>query len=224
MQVHAQTSMNMGGPASSFTENILRHTGSGTSLEPASGAPPMLMVMHKSWMNMLHGEVELVEQQQTGPQGHDKFFSVNWVMPMTQRSFENGEVTLRGMFSLEPATITGRYYPELFQQGETAFGKPIVNGQHQHNFFMELAGLYDHTAGAHGLLSLYVAPVGDPSLGPEEFPHRPSAGDNPLAPLGHHLQDSTHIAYDVIAGAVALGPWPARSAHRDMRFPRPGTG
>ncbi len=204
-QVRGQMSMNMGGPASSFTENILRHTGSGTSLEPASGAPPMMMVMRKGWMDMLHGEVLLVEQQQTGPRGHDKFFSVNWVMPMTQRSFEHGQITLRGMFSLEPATITGRYYPELFQQGETAFGEPIVDGQHPHNFFMELAGLYDHTAGAHGLLSLYVAPVGDPSLGPEAFPHRPSAGDNPLAPLGHHLQDSTHIAYDVITGAVALG-------------------
>ena len=165
----------------------------------------MLMTMRKSWMDMLHGEVLPVEQQQTSPRGHDKFFSVNWVMPMTQRSFERGEVTLRGMFSLEPATITGRYYPELFQQGETAFGKPIVDGQHPHNFFMELAGLYDHTAGAHGLLSLYAAPVGDPALGPEAFPHRPSTGDNPLAPLGHHLQDSTHIAYDVITGAVAFG-------------------
>jgi hypothetical protein len=215
--LHGQMSMNMGGPASSFTENILRHTGSGTSLEPASGAPPMLMVMHKGWMDMLHGEVLLVEQQQTSPRGGDKFFSVNWVMPMTQRSFEAGQITLRGMFSLEPATITGRYYPELFQQGETAFGKPIVDGQHPHNFFMELAGLYDHRAGARGLLSLYVAPVGDPSLGPEAFPHRPSAGDNPLAPLGHHLQDSTHIAYDVITGAVAFGRGP-----RGVRFEASG--
>lgn len=47
----------------------------------------MLMVMRRGWMDMLHGEVLLAEQQQTGPRGHDKFFSVNWVMPMTQRSF-----------------------------------------------------------------------------------------------------------------------------------------
>jgi hypothetical protein len=54
-----------------------------------------------------------------------------------------GTFTARAMFSLEPATITGERYPELFQVGETALGKPIVDGQHPHNFFMELAALYD---------------------------------------------------------------------------------
>src|ERR1700678_4634243 len=68
--------MNMGGPAESFTQDILRHTGSGTSLEPASGAPPMLMSMRPGgWMLMVHGEASAVEQQETGPRGHDKFLS-----------------------------------------------------------------------------------------------------------------------------------------------------
>jgi hypothetical protein len=202
----ARAQMNMGGPAASLDENILRHVGSGTDLEPASGAPPMLMQMRPSgWMLMLHGEASAVEQQQTGPRGHDKFFSVNWVMPMAQRSFGKSELTLRAMFSLEPATITGRFYPELFQEGETAFGKPIVDGQHPHDFFMELAALYDCKIGSHGLVSLYAAPVGDPALGPEAFPHRASAGDDPLAPLGHHLQDSTHIADEVLTGGFAWG-------------------
>jgi hypothetical protein len=204
--VYAQMSMNMGGPAESLIENIQRHTGSGTSLEPASGAPPMLMQMGPSgWMLMLHGEATAVEQQQTGPRGHDKFFSVNWLMPMAQRSYGSNQLTLRAMFSLEPATITGRFYPELFQQGEIAFGKPIVDGQHPHNLFMELAGIFDRQIGSHFLVSLYAAPVGDPSLGPEAFPHRASIGDNPLAPLGHHLQDSTHIADDVLTGSLAWG-------------------
>ena len=202
----AQTTMNMGGPAASFTEGVLRHTGSGTDLEPASFAPPMLMQMRPGgWMLMLHGEAIVTEQQQSGPRGHDKFFSVDWLMPMAQRSYGKGQLTLRAMLSLEPATITGRYYPELFQQGETAFGKPIVDGQHPHNLFMELAGIYDRRIGSRGLLMLYAAPVGDPALGPEAFPHRPSIGDDPLAPLGHHLQDSTHIAYDVVTGGLAYG-------------------
>jgi hypothetical protein len=202
--IHAQ--MNMGGPSGSFDENLMRHTGSGTDLEPASGAAPMLMTMRPSgWMLMLHGQAAAVEQQQTGPRGHDKFFSVNWAMPMAQRSFGKNELTLRAMFSLEPATITGRFYPELFQEGETAYGKPIVDGQHPHNLFMELAALYDLKLGAHAVVSLYGGPVGDPALGPEAFPHRPSVGDNPLAPLGHHLEDSTHIAYEVVTGGVAWG-------------------
>jgi hypothetical protein len=160
----------------------------------------MLMRMKGNWMAMLHGEVIVAAQQQTGPRGRDKVYSVNWVMPMMQRTTAHDEWTLRGMFSLEPATISGRYYPELFQQGETAFGKPIADGQHPHNLFMELAAMYDRNLGGHGLVSLYAAPVGDPALGPIAFPHRLSAESNPLAPLAHHLQDSTHIAWDVVTG------------------------
>jgi hypothetical protein len=127
-------------------------------------------------------------------------------MPMAQRPTVHGQWTFVSMLSLEPATITGRYYPELFQQGETAFGKAIVDGQHPHNLFMELAAMYDRNLGKHGLASFYAAPVGDPALGPVAFPHRMSAESNPLAPLAHHLQDSTHIAYDVVTGGLTLGP------------------
>lgn len=173
--VAAQTSMNMGGAAATPIENILRHSGSGTDLEPGSSVPPMWMKMTASgWMLMFHGDIWIAEQQQTGPRGRDKLFSANWVMPMAQKQAGRSEVTLRAMFSLEPATISGRFYPELFQQGETAFGKPIQDGQHPHNLFMELAAFYDRKIGAHGLATLYAAPVGDPALGPEAFPHRPS--------------------------------------------------
>src|SRR5579862_5166285 len=158
--------MQMGGPAASLKDNVLRHSSSGTSLEPDSSAPPMLMRMSGKWMEMLHGEVNVAEQQQTGPRGHDKLFSVNWVMPMAQRTTAHGEWTFVSMLSLEPATVTGREYPELFQQGETAFGKAIVDGQHPHDFFMELAAMYDLNLGKRGLGSIYVAPVGDPALGP----------------------------------------------------------
>lgn len=62
-------------------------------------------------------------------------------MPMAQRKLGPGILTLRAMLSLEPATITDRRYPLLFQLGETAFGVPIADGQHPHNLFMELAVL-----------------------------------------------------------------------------------
>ncbi len=190
-QSHSRMSMNMpmnmGGPAESFTGSLLRRNAAGTDLEPASYSPPMVMRMSGNWMQMLHGQVSVVEQQQTGPRGHDKLFSVNWAMPMLQRSYEHSQLTLRAMFSLEPATVSGRYYPEA-QSAEAAFSKPIIDGQHPHNLFMELAALYDAKAGSHTLLSLYAAPVGDPALGPEAYPHRASIGDNPLAPLGHHMR------------------------------------
>lgn len=202
---YAQMSMNMGGPVQTLRENVLRHMGSGTSLEPNAGAPPMVMRMSGEWMEMVHGQAAAVEQQQTGPRGHDKLFSVNWLMGMAQRDAGRGQWTFRAMFSLEPATVSGRYYPELFQQGETAFGKAIVDGQHPHNLFMELAGIYDLKLAKRTLATLYAAPVGDPALGPEAYPHRMSAESDPLAPLAHHLQDSTHIAYEVATGGLTWG-------------------
>ncbi len=184
----------------------LRHTSSGTSIEPASTPTPMLMQRAGSWTLMLHGSAFLTDtQQQAGndrgqvSRGQDKLFSTNWIMPMAQhRLGARGQLTLRAMFSLEPATVTGRYYPELFQQGETAYGKPIVDGQHPHDFVMELAALYDLRTSPHTLFSFYAAPVGDPAIGPTAYPHRQSASENPIAALGHHQEDSTHIAFNVL--------------------------
>src|SRR5216684_1345564 len=104
--------------------------------------------------------------------------------------------------SLEPATVTERRYPLLFQQGETAFGKPIADGQHPHDFIMEIAALYDLKLGSKGLLSFYFAPIGDPAIGPVAYPHRASASEDPVATLGHHQEDSTHIAEDVVTAGL----------------------
>jgi len=188
--------------ANSFIENILQHSSSGTSAEPDSTPAPMLMTTKGQWKLMFHGVAWLNELQQSGPRGHDKLFSTNWFMPMAQRNLGPGQLTLRTMLSLEPATVTARRYPELFQLGETAFGKPLVDGQHPHDFVMEVGALYDLKFGEHTLLSFYAAPVGDPAMGPTAYPHRMSAAENPMAALGHHLEDSTHIADDVITAGV----------------------
>jgi hypothetical protein len=165
----------------------------------------MLMTMRGGWMLMLHGNGFVADIQQSCSRGGDKLFSTNWVMPMAQRNWGKNELTLRGMFSLEPATVTGRQYPLLFQQGETAYGKPIVDGQHPHDFVMEAAALYDARLGKETLFSIYAAPVGDPAIGPTAFPHRASAMENPVATLGHHQEDSTHIAGDVVTAGLTQG-------------------
>jgi hypothetical protein len=183
---------------------ILQHTDSGTSLEPASTPVPMLMTTVGDWQLMFHGELFVNELQQSDVRGADKFFSTNWFMPMAQHDLGPGRLTLRAMFSLEPATVTQRRYPELFQQGETAFGRPIVDGQHPHDLLMELAAFYDRKLSEHTLLSFYGGPVGDPAMGPVAYPHRASAAEDPMAPLGHHLEDSTHIADDVITAGLAF--------------------
>src|ERR1700746_2240112 len=94
-------------------------------------------------MLMLHANVFVLDEQQSSSRGGDKFFSTNWFMGMAQHKLGPGTFPGRLMLSLEPATVPQRLYPLLFQQGETAFGKPIADGQHPHDFIMELAALYD---------------------------------------------------------------------------------
>jgi hypothetical protein len=195
-------------PSATLIEAELNHTTSGTSIEPPSTPAAMLMRNYRGWMLMLHGSAFIADTQQQAQshRGGDKLFSTNWLMPMAMHPLgpdgKYGRLTLRTMLSLEPATITSRNYPELFQQGETAFGKPIIDGQHPHDFLMELAALYDLHLGKQALLSLYAAPVGDPAIGPTAYPHRQSASEDPIAALGHHQEDSTHIAFNVFTGGL----------------------
>jgi hypothetical protein len=181
-----------------------QHGSSGTSIEPASKPVPMWMGTRGSWQLMLHANAFAANNQQQADKerGRDAFFSTNWIMPMAQRRLGPGVLTVRTMLSLEPATIGRRNYPELFQQGETAYEAPIVDGQHPHDFFMEVAALYDVPVAKNWLLSLYAAPVGDPAIGPTAYPHRHSASEDPIAALGHHQEDSTHIAFNVLTGGV----------------------
>jgi hypothetical protein len=203
--LHAQT---MVMSARTLIEAEQQHGSSGTSIEPASTAVPMMMTMRDGWQLMLHSNAFAgdIQQQADNERGRDAWFSTNWIMPMAQRQLgangRGGELTVRAMFSFEPATVGGRNYPELFQQGETAYGAPIVDGQHPHDFVMELAALYDLKLGSNALFSLYAAPVGDPAIGPTAYPHRQSASEDPIAALGHHQEDSTHIAFNVVTGGL----------------------
>lgn len=116
---------------------------------------------------------------------------------------EKGAFEADLMLSLEPATVTDRRYPLLFQTGETAYGIPLTDAQHPHNFIMALGFHYVYQLGANTTLDAYVAPVGDPALGPVAYPHRASAAELPEAPISHHWQDSTHIADDVATLGIA---------------------
>jgi hypothetical protein len=194
--VFAQMSM----PGMAAMENSVGYLSSGTSVEPkvVSEFAPMYHTSLGNWTLMFHANVFLVDVQQTGPRGADKFFSANWFMPMISRDFGRQTVTFRTMLSLEPSTITQRRYPELFQSGETAYGLPIVDGQHPHDLFMEITGRYDFRLSERAGFFIYGGPIGEPALGPTAFPHRASASENPFAPLAHHQQDSTHVSDSVI--------------------------
>ncbi|MGH9862630.1 MAG: hypothetical protein ACRD35_04325 [Candidatus Acidiferrales bacterium] len=194
-------------PPAEKSQPAMEHGASGTSLEPRSTPHAMLEWRVNSWSLLLHGSAFLIGTQQSGRQGADKVFSANWVMLSLARPAGKGYFTLRTMLSLEPATVTGRRYPLLFQTGETAFGQPLINGQHPHDFLMEVAAQYSLPLGEHTTLLFYAAPIGDPALGPVAFPHRTSAAEIPEAPLSHHLQDSTHIAASVFTVGLDRRWW-----------------
>ena len=187
-------------PASMDLMNIA----SGTSINPEAWPMPMIMTRLGSWNTMFMGDGFVVDTQQSGPRGGDKLYSTNVFMASADhRAGKNGAFRMELMLSLEPATVTDRRYPLLFQTGETAFGKSIVDGQHPHNFIMGLGFHYVRELGPGVRLELYFAPVGDPALGPVAYPHRASAAELPEAPLSHHLQDSSHIADDVVTVGLA---------------------
>jgi len=202
--VFAQMSM----PGMTSVENSVGFITSGTSVEPrvVSEFTPMIHKSLGNWTLMFHGKAFLAESQQTGPRGGDKLYGLNWMMPMFTRDVGRQSISFRTMVSFEPATVTQRRYPELFQSGETAFGRPIVDGQHPHDFIMELSGRYDYRLSERSRLFLYGGPVGDPALGPPAYPHRASASQNPSATLAHHEQDSTHVSNSVFTVGFAGGP------------------
>ncbi len=180
----------------------LMNMASGTSMNPQSWPMPMLMPRLGSWNLMLMGQAFIVDTQQAGPRGGDKLYSANAFMISAEHAVGNGSLMFQSMFSLEPATVTNRSYPLLFQTGETAYGRPLVDAQHPHNFFMGLGIQYARPLGENTMLQLYYAPVGDPALGPVAYPHRASAAELPEATLSHHWQDSTHIADNVATIAI----------------------
>jgi hypothetical protein len=178
--------------------------GSGTSLQPASTPLAAWHWMPGEWMVMLHGELKVGFNHQGGPRGIGKAESQNWLMLMAERKVGPGRLMLRGMSSAEPLTAPHGGFPQLFQSGETYRRRPIVDAQHPHDLFMELAASYTVPISENISFQLYGGPVGEPALGPVAFMHRASAIENPAAPLGHHYQDSTHITGGVVTGALTV--------------------
>ena len=173
--------------------------GSGTAWQPDSTPEYGHHFAVGDWMLMLHYSLQVGYIDQGSTRGDSQFTSMNWVMLMVQHALLGGQFTSRVMLSAEPLTTGGkRGYPLLLQTGESVGGVPLHDRQHPHDLFMEVAAKYNHALAGDFALEVYAAPAGEPALGPVAFPHRVSASPNPLAPLGHHWQDSTHISFGVL--------------------------
>jgi hypothetical protein len=197
----------------------MERMGSGTTWIPDAVPVPARHHMAGSWLLMLHGFAFVQYDAQGGPRGDDQFGSLNWAMVMASRDWLGGRLQGRAMLSLDPATVTNRGYPLLLQTGESYKGQPLVDRQHPHDFWMELAAMYERALSSSLGLELYAAPSGEPALGPVAFMHRPSAMDNPLAPLGHHWQDATHISFGVLTAGIFGHHWKLEGSAFNGREP-----
>ncbi len=158
------------------------------------------------WSGMAHGFLWGVHTEQTGPRGDDKTYVQSMAMLMAQKDFGGARIQLKTMLSAEPL-MRNRGYPNLFATGETANGAALVDRQHPHDLFMELAARVDVEIAEGTTVFLYGGPVGEPALGPAAFMHRASGRLNPEAPITHHWFDSTHITYGVATAGVASNLW-----------------
>jgi hypothetical protein len=127
--------------------------------------------------------------------------SQNWVMGAGERQLGKGRLRISTMLSLEPLTIQDLGSPQVFQTGETFEGTSLVDYQHPHDLFMRLSATYVRPAGRFNTF-VEGSLVGEPSIGPTPFMHRPSAIENPTVPLSHHQLDATHITPGVVRGGI----------------------
>ena len=193
--------------------------GSGTAWVPDAVTLPFYHVPARGWDVMAHGLVfgQLVHQD--GPRGDTQLGSINWSMVMASRPLAGGRLQLRAMNSLEAWTVSGRGYPILLQSGETHRGIPIRDRQHPHDFFMELGAFYERALSKSLAWQVYVAPSGEPALGPVAFMHRPSAENDPMVSLGHHWQDATHITFGVVTAGLFTRRWKLEGSAFNGREP-----
>ena len=172
--------------------------GSGTSWLPDASPQTGIHAAYGDWSTMTHGFANLIYDRQGGPRGASKAFSTSMLMLMGQRDAgDGGTLGARGMISLDP--LMGKTgYPLLLQTGENANDRPLIDRQHPHDLFMELALSYSRRLSEAGSAFIYAGLPGEPALGPPAFMHRLSGEDNPEAPISHHWLDSTHITYGVV--------------------------
>jgi hypothetical protein len=168
---------------------------------------------------MLHGNAFLQYIEEGSSRGEQQLGSVNWFMGMAQHPLGDGDLALRAMLSLEPLTVGKCGYPDVLATGEFCNGQPLHDRQHPHDVFMEVAALYQRALTRGLAFELYGGPAGEPALGPVPYSHRISAMWSPLAPISHHWQDATHVAFGVVTGGAYGRRWKLEGSAFNGREP-----
>ncbi len=202
----SMTHMHMVGEFGPWSMN---REGSGTSWLPESS--PMFAKMLDStgpWQAHLMGMASANYTDSEGKRAERQVYSNSMVMLMARRNAGKGILGVHLMASLDALFNGERGYPDLFQTGETAHGRPLKDRQHPHDLLAEAAVSYSAPLGGGAQGFIYAGPIGEPALGGTMFLHRPSGMEIPEAPITHHWFDSTHITFGVVtAGFIPNDRW-----------------
>lgn len=192
---------------------------SGTAWAPDTSRHEGWMTSSGDWTLMLHGNLDLVYSDQSGPRGDEKLFVPGMLMGMAKRPLGEGTLQLRGMVSPDP--LMGKTgYPLLLASGETADGvEHLVDRQHPHDFFMELSASVSQPIGENASAFFYGGLPGEPAFGPPAFMHRQSINTSPAAPISHHWLDSAHITFGVLTAGVIVGDVKVEASRFNGREP-----
>ena len=193
--------------------------GSGTTWVPDVTPMRAIHSVWRDWSLMVHGVAFLQYNRQSTPRGDDQIGLIDWEMVMAMRRVGAGLLHLHVMTSLEPLTLGAEGYPLLLQTGEVFEGRPLVDRQHPHDLVMELAAMYEQPVSRALAAGVYAGLAGEPAMGPVAFMHRASAQSDPLAPLGHHWQDATHITYGVVTASLFSRVWKLEGSWFNGREP-----
>lgn len=158
------------------------------------------LTAYAQWRPFFDGALFATHAAEYGPKpAESRTFSTNWLTAGTAHALGDGSVEARARVSLEPFTISREGYPQLLQ-----YVPPLVDHMRAQDFVQELA-IDARWRVAH----VYLAPVGEPPLGAQNFEQRNSSVDFAEAPFGYDIQESFHVATRVIdagltSSAVAI--------------------
>jgi len=180
---------------------------SGTDWQPDSTPRLGQHAQKKNWTFMTMDFLNVAFTHQSGPRGGNQVYNTSMFMNTAQRDIcDKWTLAFRTMFSLD-ALDGPKGYRLLLQTGETANGvDPLIDRQHPHDFFTELAVVLTRIFENNNSFFIYFGLPGEPALGPPIYMMRYSGTYNPEAPISHHWLDSTHIQFGVFTLGYVFNP------------------
>ena len=130
------------GMAAMYGPYSARREASGTSWQPEVVTPSGHSCEFGDWSTMTHGFVNLIYDQQGGPRGDTKTFITSMLMLMAQRpsARRNARPARHGVGG--PVDGQKRLSAAAADRGDGRRATPLIDRQHPHDLFMELAASY----------------------------------------------------------------------------------